>query len=104
MKQEVKKIAAAIDKRIAGDVPVPKVEVKVDVADVAMLAAGAPPIPGKIDLTPTLAALWGWSLSSLPGRRHRKLLVRAIIEDHAYRKIQSKIKSVWKTKASEGAA
>ncbi len=98
VKKEVRKIAAAIDRRIAGDVPIPKVELKVDVADVVALGAGLPKPPGKVDFTPTLAALWGWYFENLPRRGYRKLLIRAITSDHDYVQIENRIKTVWTAK------
>lgn len=94
--RELRSIATAIDRRIAGDGSMPTVELKVDVADVVALGAGIPKIPGSVDFKPTLSALWGWCFANLPGRRYRKLLIRAIASDRAYSKIENRIKSVWR--------
>lgn len=94
--KDVKAIAAAVD-RLLGTVPhAPKVELKVTLADVGALAAGIPKVPGAIDLTPALAGLWGFVLSSLPGKRHRKLLTRAIVADHDYALIENRLATVWR--------
>jgi hypothetical protein len=53
-------------------------------------------IPGEVDVTPTIERLWGWFLQSLPGRRYQKILTRAIIADHEYRKLDARIAKVWK--------
>ena len=62
---------------------------------VANILAGTP--PGAVDLKPPLEALWGWSFSSLPGRRYRKLLARAVAADHEYVRIENRLRTVWGT-------
>lgn len=98
VKKEMRMIIAAIDQRLTGNLPVPKVEIKVDVADVVALGAGLPNIPGQVDFAPTLSALWGWFFENLPGRRYRKLLIRAMASDYAYVQIENRIKSVWEAR------
>lgn len=89
--KDVRAIAQAVDRRL-GTVPwAPKAELKVTVAD----ALAVKP-PGSIDVTPTLNALWGWSLASLPGRRYRKLLTRAVLEDHQYVELERRVETVWR--------
>jgi hypothetical protein len=89
--KDVKAIATAIDRRTGAVPSMPKLEVKVTVADVAALKP-----PGSVDFTPTLSALWGWSLSQLPGRRYQKLLTRAVAADHAYAEFSNRVSTVWK--------
>jgi hypothetical protein len=64
---------------------------------IAKAKAGIPPV--NVDVMPSLTALWGWFLSNLPGKRHRKLLVRSLVADNAYIEITKKIKSVWNARA-----
>jgi hypothetical protein len=88
--REVEKIASAIRRKVEG-FPVPKVEIKMTVADVA---AVKPPGVG-VDFTAPTKALWGWFVEQLPGRRHRKLLTRAIIADREYVELDRRVKTVW---------
>lgn len=88
--REVGTIAAAIEKKLEG-LPVPRVEIKMTVADVAV---GKPPGVG-VDLTAPARAAWGWIIEQLPGRRHRKLLTRAIIADREYVELDRRVQTVW---------
>jgi hypothetical protein len=85
-RNDVKAIAESIDRRIGKTPSMPNVEIKMQVA-----AA----IPGEVNLTPALKGMWGWFLDSLPGKRYRKLLTRAIVADGEYFKIGNRIKTVW---------
>jgi len=90
-RNDIRKIAQNID-RMLGTIPsTPKVEVKVTIAD-----AIAPKPPGSVDFTPALQGLWGWFLDTLPGKRYRKLLTRAIVEDNQYVVLENRVKTVWK--------
>lgn len=90
--KDVRAIARAID-MIVGTVPsAPKIELKATVADVI---AHKP--PGEIDFTPAVERLWGWILASLPGKRYRKLLTRAIVADTEYRRMENAIKTIWES-------
>jgi len=89
-RREVDKIANSIRKKMEG-FPFPKVEIKTSIADVAALGV---PVPG-IDLTPPLEAGWGWMIEQLPGKRHRKLLTRAVMADIEYDKIDRRMQTVW---------
>jgi hypothetical protein len=89
--REVKKIANAIGGQLEG-FPFPKVEIKMTVADIA---AAKPPGVG-VDLTAPAKVAWGWLVEQLPGRRHRKLLTRAIIADREYVKLDRRVQTVWK--------
>ncbi len=89
-KRDVGAIAKSIDQVLGNVSSMPKVELKVTVADVLI---GKP--PGSIDFTPALQGLWGWVLKSLPGKRYRKLLTRAVLADHEYVQIDKRIKTVW---------
>ena len=89
-RKDVKAILTAIE-RTLGSVPsLPKVEVKLTLAD----AVKAKP-PGSVDLTPALQALWGWFLDALPGNRYRKLLTRAVVADNEYPKLTNRMKGLW---------
>ena len=88
--REVSKIASAIQRKVDG-FPFPKVEIKMTVADVA---AAKPPGIG-IDLTAPAKAAWGWLVSQLPGKRHRKLLTRAVVADREYLELDRRIHTVW---------
>lgn len=88
--REVETIASAIRRKLEG-FPVPKVEIKMTVADVA---AVKPPGVG-VDLTAPAKAAWGWFVEQLPGKRHRKLLARAIIADREYVELDRRVKTVW---------
>lgn len=88
--REVKRIEDTIRGKLAG-IPFPKVEIKTTVADVTGLK---PPGVG-IDLTAPAKAAWGWMISQLPGKRHRKLLTRAIIADREYIDLNIRISRVW---------
>jgi hypothetical protein len=88
--REVDRIANAIRGRLDG-FPLPQVEIKMTVADVAALK---PPGVG-IDLTRPAKAAWGWLLGQLPGKRHRKLLTRAIIADREYLELDRRVRTVW---------
>jgi hypothetical protein len=87
--QEVKKIANAVERMKKG-LPLPKIELKVSVADVA---AAKP--PGSVDFTLPAKAAWGWLLEQLPSKRHRKLLSRAVIADGEYVKLDNRVRAVW---------
>lgn len=89
--REVAKIASAIQRKLEG-FPFPRVEIKVTVADVA---AVKPPGVG-VDLTAPAKAAWGWVVEQLPGKRHRKLLSRAIIANREYVVLDSRVQTVWK--------
>ena len=88
--REVENIASAIQRKMEG-FPVPKLEIKMTVADVA---AVQPPSIG-LDLTSTVTTAWGWVVSQLPGARHRKLLSRAIIADREYLALDRRVRTVW---------
>ncbi len=96
LENDVKAIAAAGDRRVGAAPTAPRVELKVTIADMAAAATGAPKIPGSVDLNPSLAALWGWTLARLPGRRYRKLLTRAIAADHQHLRIENRLRTVWR--------
>jgi hypothetical protein len=88
---EVTKIASAIQRKLE-EFPVPKVEIKMTVADVAV---GKPPSI-DVDLTEPAKAAWGWLIEQLPGMRHRKLLSRAIIADREYVELDRRVQTVWR--------
>jgi hypothetical protein len=88
--REVEAIERAIRRRLAG-LPLPSVEIK---TTVAAIAGGALPAPG-LDLGKPMAAAWGWLVSQIPGRRHRKLLTRAVIADREYVEIDRRLRTVW---------
>jgi hypothetical protein len=73
----------------------PEIKVKATLADVVGAVGGKPPMPLSIDLTAPIQRLIGWGLASLPGRRYRKLLCRAMVEDMQYQKLENRIKTVW---------
>jgi len=88
--REVETIAASIRRKIDG-LPFPKVEIKTTAVDIAALK-----LPGiSIDLTSPAKAAWGWTIEQLPGRRHRKLLTRAILADHEYIALDRRVQTVW---------
>lgn len=90
-RDDIRKIAERIDRKL-GIIPSgPKVDVKVTVADAIALKP-----PGSIDVTPAIQGLWGWFLDSLPGNRYRKLLTRAIVADNEYVVLENRVKTVWK--------
>lgn len=89
-RRDVAHIAAAVDRRLARVPTLPRVEMKLTIADTLALKP-----PGGLDLGPSLQALWGWSLASLPGQRHRKLLSRAVADDASYDLIQRRVRTVW---------
>jgi hypothetical protein len=78
--REVARIATAIQQRLGG-MPRPELEIKVTAVD--------------IDLTNVAKAAWGWLVEQLPGRRHRKLLTRAIIADREYVELDRRVRTVW---------
>lgn len=88
--KEVASIATAIQSKIGGSA-MPDVSIKMTVADIA--AAKPPGV--SIDLTKTAKAAWGWTISQLPGKRHRKLLTRALIADAEYVKLDNRVQTVW---------
>jgi hypothetical protein len=88
--REVGRIATAIQGKLAG-FPAPRVEIKMTVTDVA---AVKPPGIG-VDLTAPAKAAWGWFVEQLPGKRHRKLLTRAIIADREYVELDRRVRTVW---------
>jgi hypothetical protein len=88
--REVVKITNAIQRKLEA-FTVPKIEIKMTVADVA---AGKPPGIG-VDLTAPAKAAWGWFVEQLPGRRHRKLLTRAIIAAREYVNLDRRVHTVW---------
>jgi hypothetical protein len=88
--REVEKIQSAVQRKLAG-MPLPQVDLKMTLADVAALK---PPIPG-IDLTQPAKAGWGWFIDQLPGYRHRKLLTRAIVADREFVEINLRVSTVW---------
>jgi len=88
--REVKRIANGIQEKLAG-LPVPQIQIKMTVADVAAVKP-----PGvAVDLTAPAKAAWGWLVGQLPGRRHRKLLTRAVIADREYVELDRRVKKVW---------
>lgn len=88
--REVEKIASAIRQQLKG-FPFPELEIKMTVADIAALK---PPGVG-VNLTEPAKAAWGWIVEQLPGRRHRKLLTRAIIADREYLELDRRAQTVW---------
>jgi hypothetical protein len=88
--REVDTIERAIRRRLAG-LPLPSIEIK---TTVAAIAGGTAPVP-SVDLGQPIAAAWGWLMSQLPGRRHRKLLTRAVIADREYVEIDRRLRTVW---------
>lgn len=89
--KDVHAIAQDIDRRIGAVSWAPKIDLKVTMANVVAMK-----LPGSIDFTPTAKALWGWFLPSLPGKRYRKLLSRAIVEDQRYDDLVRCVKTVWR--------
>ena len=88
--REVEKIASAIRRKVQG-LSVPTVEIKMTVADIAAVTP-----PGiAVDLTEPAKAAWGWFVEQLPGKRHRKLLARAIIADREYVELDRRVRKVW---------
>jgi hypothetical protein len=85
-RKDVKAITEGVDRRLGIIPSSPKFEIKLTMA----LA-----IPGELNVTPVAERLWGWILSSLPGKSYRKLLTRAIVADHEYVKLENRIKTVW---------
>lgn len=92
--REVERIAGAIRRKLAG-IEFPKLEIKTTVADVTGLKA---PSVG-IDLTGPVKDAWGWLVTQLPGKRHRKLLTRALIADREYIEIGTRVAAVWRGRA-----
>ena len=88
--REVEKVASAIRQQLKG-FPFPELEIKMTVADIAALK---PPGVG-VNLTEPAKAAWGWIVEQLPGRRHRKLLTRAIIADREYLELDRRVQTVW---------
>ncbi|NBQ69427.1 MAG: hypothetical protein EBU46_11615 [Nitrosomonadaceae bacterium] len=89
--REVAKIASAIQRKLEG-FPVPKIDIKMTVTDVAAVKP-----PGiDVDLTEPAKAAWGWLIEQLPGRRHRKLITRAIIADLEYVELDRRVQTVWR--------
>jgi len=88
--REVKAIAKAVERRIGG-APLPRVEIKMTVADAVAMQ---PPSVG-IDLTGVAKSAWGWMIASLPGRRHRKLLTRAVVACREYVALDRLVDAVW---------
>ncbi len=91
-RKDVKLIANYINRKIGIIPSAPNVEMKTTIADVVAMK---PPI--GVDFTPSLNRLWGWFISSLPGKRYRKLLTRAIVADIEFVKLEKRIKEFWKT-------
>ncbi len=91
-RNDVKAIAKSVEYGLGNISRMPQVELKAKIAEVGM----GMPIPGEVNFTPAIKGLWGWFLNSLPGKRYRKLLTRAIIADHEYVKIENRIRTVWK--------
>ncbi len=89
-KKDVRTIVQQVDRVLGKVSSLPKVEAKATVANVI-----AGKLPGAIDFTPSLQRLWGWIISSLPGKRYRKLLTRAIASEHEYHRIEKRINTVW---------
>jgi hypothetical protein len=87
---EVQRIAESIKRSFEGP-PVPQVEIKMTVAD----ALGAKPPGVGVNLTPPAKAAWGWFVEQLPGKRHRKLLARAVVADREYVELDRRIRTVW---------
>jgi hypothetical protein len=88
--KEVKGIADAIERRVGG-AQLPRVEIKMTVADAVAMK---PPSVG-IDFTGVAKSAWGWMIASLPGRRHRKLLTRAVVADREYVALDRLVETVW---------
>jgi len=86
--KEVEKIASAIHQKIQGS-SFPKVEIKTTIADIAK----GPEV--SLDLSEQAQSAWGWMISQLPGKRHRKLLTRAVIAQMEYVVLDKRVKTVW---------
>lgn len=90
-KKDVQAVAKGLDWALGKVSSAPKIELKATIADAVAMKP-----PGGIDLSPTLPRFWGWFPSSLPGKRYRKLLTRAVVTDHEYPQLEERIKSVWR--------
>jgi hypothetical protein len=86
--KEVEKIASAIRHKTDGS-SFPKVEIKTTIADIAK----GPEV--SLDLSEQAQSAWGWMIGQLPGKRHRKLLTRAVIANMEYVALDQRVKTVW---------
>jgi hypothetical protein len=84
--QEMKAIRDAIQRQREG-LGFPAIEIKMSVAELT------PEV--SIDVGPAAGAFWGWFLSQLPGRRHRKLLTRSFLSDLEYVNLKQRLQTVW---------
>lgn len=94
-KKDVTAIATLYDYACGALSSIPKIEVKATIADVAAAAVGVPTTSVAADMAAPLKRLVGWALSSVPGKRYRKLLSRALVEDAQYKLINNRVKTVW---------
>jgi hypothetical protein len=61
----------------------------------ATLVGLVPAMEIGIQREASLSALWGWFTEKLPGHRHSKLLMRMVIANYAYGKIDQHLKTLW---------
>jgi hypothetical protein len=93
-RREVEAIRKAIEKKTDIKPGASLLELK---ADFVAPFEGKPPISAKFDLMPFLKTIWGLTVNSLPGKRHRKLLTRLLTTDNEYRNINVAVHKVWQT-------
>jgi len=91
-KKDVATIAAAVAKKLEGGQKFPKVDVKAVVTDVA---EGNPKKAALGAAAGLASALWGFVVDQLPGKRHRKLLTRALVADAEYIALDNAVRAVW---------
>ena len=83
-------IAEGVRKKLGGNLP--QVDMKAVVADVAVGKKEGAAI--KV-VTSVAETLWGFVVDRLPGRRYRKLLLRAVVADAEYAAIERALEAVW---------
>jgi hypothetical protein len=91
-RKEVETIRKAFEKKLFTGSSAPQVEVK---ADLAALFTGKFPVEAKINLMPLFKTIWGSTVNLLPGKRHRKLLLRLLIADKEYHNLNTAVYKVW---------
>jgi hypothetical protein len=91
-RRDVDVIAAAVRAKLASGGATIPLDVKAMVVD----AARGEPQKGVREVAASATDyIWGFIVENLPGNRHRKLLLRALLADAEYLAIAKRVRSVW---------
>jgi len=89
-RKDVQASVDAIDRFLGGKAKLPDVKVKLIFFAIPQLELG---------VTEQVRALWGWMMTHLPGKRHRRLFTRLTIRHAEYVDITRRVRTVWSADA-----